>query len=92
MIEGFHGFLMFSLSLSRIGWIMFNNAKETLQKMLARKCSYRYCGKHMKGWKQGLIIKSFKLPNFFFDIRLSMYWQNAFAKILSKTGLVGKDI
>ena len=29
---------------------------------------------------------------FFFNIRLSMYWQNAFAKILSKTGLVGKDI
>ena len=35
MIEGFHGFVMFSFSLS--------NAKETLQKMLARKCSY--CGR-----------------------------------------------
>ena len=32
MIEGFHGFVMFSFSLSY--------AKETLQKMLARKCSY----------------------------------------------------
>ena len=41
MIEGFHGFVIFSFSLS--------NAKETLQKMLARKCSYR--GKHMKDWK-----------------------------------------
>ena len=36
-------------------------------------------------------IKSLKLPNFFFDIMLSMYWQNTFVKILSKTGLVGKD-
>ena len=35
MIEGFHGFEMFSFSLS--------NAKETLQKMLTRKCSY--CGR-----------------------------------------------
>ena len=78
MIKGFHGFVMFSLSLSKIGWILFSNAKETLQKMLARKCSYRYRGKHMKDWKQVLIIKSLKLPNFFFDIRLSMYWQNAF--------------
>ena len=92
MIEGFHGFVMFSLSLSKIGWILFSNAKETLQKMLARKCSYRYRGKHMKDWKQVLIIKSLKLPNFFFDIRLSMYWQNAFVKILLKTSLVGKDL
>ena len=30
-------------------WILFCNAKETLQKMLARKCSYR-C-KHVKDWK-----------------------------------------
>ena len=29
----------------QIGWILFSNAKETLQKMLARKCSYRYRGK-----------------------------------------------
>ena len=36
---------MFSLSLSKIGWILFNNAKETLQMMLARKCSYWYRGK-----------------------------------------------
>ena len=92
MIEGFHGFVMFSLSLSKIGWILFSNAKETLQKMLARKCSYQYRGKHMKDWQQVLIIKSLKLPNFFFNIRLSMYWQNAFVKILLKTGLVGKDL
>ena len=92
MIKGFHVFVMFSWSLSKIGWILFSNAKETLQKMLARKCSYRYRGKHMKDWKQVLIIKSLKLPNFFFDIRLSMYCQNAFVKILSKTGLVGKDL
>ena len=92
MIEGFNGFIMFLLSLSRIGWILFSNAKETLPKMLARKCSYRYHGKHMKDWKQVLIIKSLKLPNFFFDIRLSMYWQNAFVKMLLKTGLVGKDL
>ena len=91
MIEGFPSFVMFSLSLSKIGWILFNNAKETLQKMLARKCSHRYRSKHMKDWKQVLIIKSLKLPNFFFDIRLSMYWQNTFVKILLKTGLVGKD-
>ena len=44
MINGFHDFLLFSLSLSKIGWILFSNAKETLQKMLARNCSYR--GKH----------------------------------------------
>ena len=36
---------MFSLSLSKVGWILFNNAKETLQMMLARKCSYWYRGK-----------------------------------------------
>ena len=29
---------------------------------------------------------------FFFDIRLRMYWQSAFVKILSKTSLVGKDV
>ena len=92
MIEGFHGFVMFSLSLSKIGWILFSNAKETLQKMLARKCSYRYGGKYMKDWQQVLLIKSLKLPNFFFDIRLSMYWQKALAKILSKTDLLGIDI
>ena len=50
MIEGFHGFVMFSLSLSKIGWILSSNAKETLQKMLARKCSHQYCGKHLKYW------------------------------------------
>ena len=33
-----------------------------------------------------------KLPNFFFDIRLSMRWQNDFVTILLKTGLVGKDL
>ena len=45
----------------------------------------------MKDWKK-VLIQSLKLPNFFFDIRLSMYWQNAFVKILLKTGLVGKDL
>ena len=49
MIECFHCLVMFSLSLSKIGWILLSNAKETLQKMLVRKCSYR--GKHMKDWK-----------------------------------------
>ena len=71
MIKGFHGFVMFSLSLSKIGWILFSNAKEALQKMLARKYSYR--GKHMKDWKY-MLIPSLKLLNFFFDIRLNMYW------------------
>ena len=41
--------VFFSLSLSKIGWILFSNAMETLKKMLTRKCSY--CGKHMKDWK-----------------------------------------
>ena len=36
MIEAFHGFVMFSLNLSKIGWILFSNAKETLEKMLLR--------------------------------------------------------
>ena len=49
MIKGFHGLVMFSLSLSKIGWILFINTKETLQKMLATKYSYR--GKHAKDWK-----------------------------------------
>ena len=89
MIDGFHGFVMFFLSLSKIGWILLSKAKENLQKMLVRKCSY--CGKDMKDWKYAL-IKSLKLPNFFFEIRLSMYWQNAFVKILSRTDLVGKDL
>ena len=63
-------------------------------KMLTRKCLYH--GKHMKDWKKVLIqtFKQFKqvliLPNFFFGIRLSIYWQNAFVNILSKTSLVGK--
>ena len=49
MIEGFYSFVMFSLSLSKIGWILVTNAKETLQKVLARKYSYR--GKYMKDWQ-----------------------------------------
>ena len=75
---------MISLSLSKIGPILFNkgnftNVKETLQKMLARKCSY--CGKHLKDWKQAS-FKSLKLPNFFFGVMLIMYELNAFVKIL----------
>ena len=81
MIEGFHGFVVFSLSLSKIGWILFGNAEETAEKLLARKYSYR--GKHMKDWKKAL-FQSLKLPNFFFDLRLSMYRQNAFVKISSR--------
>ena len=77
----FSWLVMFSLSHSKIDWILCSNAEETLQKMLARKCSYH--GKHMKDWKWAL-IKSLKLPNFSFDIRLSMYWQNAFFKIFLK--------
>ena len=49
MIEGFHAFVVFSLSLSKIDWILFGNAEETAEKLLARKYSYR--GKHMKDWK-----------------------------------------
>ena len=41
MIKGFHGFIIFSLSHSKIGWILFRNTKEILKEMLARKCSYR---------------------------------------------------
>ena len=41
MIKGSHGFLMLSLSYSKIGWILFRNTKEILKEMLARKCSYR---------------------------------------------------
>ena len=37
--EDFHGFIMLSLSLSKIGWILFSNAKETLQKISARSIS-----------------------------------------------------
>ena len=40
MIKGFHLSVMFSLSSSKIGWILFRNAKATLKEMLARKCSY----------------------------------------------------
>ena len=49
IIKGFHVFVIFSWSLSKIGWILFSNPKETLQKMLIRKCSYRV--KHTKDWK-----------------------------------------
>ena len=45
-----------------------------------------------EGLKKKALIKSLKHPNFLFDIRVGIYWQNAFAKILSKTGLVGKDL
>ena len=38
MIKDFHDFVMFC---SKIGWILFRNAKETLKEMLARKFSYR---------------------------------------------------
>ena len=38
--QGFHGFVMFPLSYSKIGWILFRNAKEALKEMPARKCSY----------------------------------------------------
>ena len=31
MIKGFHGFVMFSLSYFKIGWILFRNAKELLK-------------------------------------------------------------
>ena len=37
--QGFHGFVMFPLSYSKIGWILFRNAKEALKEMPARKCS-----------------------------------------------------
>ena len=40
MIQGFGGFVMFSLSPSKIGSIQFSNTKKTLKKMLVRKCSY----------------------------------------------------
>ena len=45
----------------------------------------------MKGWKQ-VLIKPLKLPSFFFDIGLSMYWEKAFVKIFLKTGLLYKDL
>ena len=52
MIKGFHLSVMFSLSSSKIGWILFRNAKEILKEMLARTCSYRSWGsKHMKDGK-----------------------------------------
>ena len=89
LIKCFQDFGIFSLNLFQIGWILFSNAKETLWKMLTKKCSYH--GKHMKDWKK-VLIQSLKLPNLFFDITLSIYWQNAFVKILSKTGLVTKDL
>ena len=40
MIKGFHGFVMFSLSYSKIGWILFRITKEILKEMLSRKYSY----------------------------------------------------
>ena len=52
-------------------------------------------------WLRNVFVKSFqdwklklplKLSNFFFDIRLSMYWRNALVKMLLKTVLVGKDL
>ena len=48
-----------------IGWFLLSNAKEHLQKMLVRKCSYR--GKH------NVLIS-------FLTFSLSMYWQNAFVR------------
>ena len=50
MIESFHGLVMFSLSLSKIGWILFSNDKESLQTMLARKRSYH--GNNIKDWNK----------------------------------------
>ena len=51
MAESFHGYITCLLSLSKISWILFSNAKETLQKMLAIKYWYQCCGKHMNDWK-----------------------------------------
>ena len=33
MVKGFHGFIMFSLSYSKIGWILFRNTKEVFKEM-----------------------------------------------------------
>ena len=61
-----------------------NFTKDTDQKMLKQLLIMKMLNK--------MLIKSLKQPNFFFEIRLSMYWQNAFIKILSKNGLVCKDL
>ena len=78
-----------SVNEQRFSWLCLFKIGWTLQKMLARKCLC--CGKHMKDLIQAL-IKSLKPPNFFFDISLSMYWENTFVKIFLKTSLVGKDL
>ena len=49
-------------------------------------------GNFTKDAGQKMFISWQTYEGLFFDIRLSMYWQSAFVKILSKTGLVGKDV
>ena len=49
-------------------------------------------GNFTKDAGQKMFISWQTYEGFFFDIRLSMYWQSAFVKILSKTSLVGKDV
>ena len=48
-----------------------NFARDAGQKMFISNRSWS--SKHMKDGKQVVLIQSLKLPNFFFDIRLSMY-------------------
>ena len=74
---------MFSLSYSKIGWILFKNTKEVLNEMHSPENVHIVGRQTYEGFKIAL-IQSLELPNFFFDIRLSMYWQKAFKNWFGK--------
>ena len=88
MIKGFHGLVMFSLDYSKIGWILLQKRQENFERDTGQKMFISWGSKHMKDWKQAL-IQSLKLPNFFFDNRLSMYWQNAFENRFGRQKFLG---
>ena len=84
MIEGFYGFLMFSLPLSKIGWILLSNVKETLQNVLAIKCLY--CGKHKKIRVNSIIEATQFLPwNQVKHVLTECFWQDTLKYWWGKT-------
>ena len=79
-----------TVSDRRFSWLCNVFLKSNFERDAGQKMFVSRGSKHERLKKS--LIQSLKLPNFFFDIRLSMYWQNAFIKILWKIGLVGKHL
>ena len=79
-----------SVSDRRFSWLCNVFLKSNFERDAGQKMFVSRESKHERLKKS--LIQSLKLPNFFFDIRLSMYCQNAFVKMHSNTGLVEKGL